>query len=1350
MASQPASTAPSSTTAKPVAAHPVFPLSQVELQRWYRFAQKGGVGRARARVDKVSQDAARDLMFLEGDEVVVLMDLGGSSYLGFCEGVTGLFNGADVVMQQARLKRPVVSTRSSSATSRPAAPPEQALPGRGSSMSRTAAAESGAARARSRAVGEPDVEVIADRSTTLGGSLSSRRGWVADGLRIAAAEGRTGGGRAGRVVDAAPQEDVQEILTNAYSPELAGAFASPSLPSPSTSSLRRARTYADSPAPSSTSTGMARTPSLLMSPYSDFVDRERDDESVSSMSGHGLTPAQGPFTPVEPGSAWQPLRDDGKAAQPRSRGAPDLRDGPTPTTESFPLDAFPLPAFGDLSMDDAAQVAYSSPIEQLSDELSSNQRRQQQPGARRPSHALAASGVPVPLSSPRQAPSPFSFSPSSSATSALPPSLLSSTDLYADRSPREPKSSGSTIGSTSTSGQHVPGTPTDDPTLAFIFDAYRYSLAQAPDRDRGADSPARSLRDLGGLGALEELADVESPPRAAADDASTLRTYGAASHLRRGLSSAAPSSSTAPDPPHHRPAASSSSLASLDSVRIPRLSEVFPRSGTLDSLASWATETSGGARGPGGRGSVSAEARYAMWSPPTPSKDVYLRRPAEHERRAAEAQGEPAVAAQVERAAAAAAADDTAEQEGPERTTSRREQQRSVPMTDAAHLEQDLAASRRLFHQHFSPPQELVAAAAQQAKLYDHGRYGSIDELPSPSRRQESPGRLRRKSAKGLQISSPAVPALQAVPRWRSAEGASPVEQSLPAAPGDVFAPWAPSSASMPHVEVFGASPSAGSRTWASPRLRDLSQDSQALLPSLESTASPTVSSPQTFTSATSSPVAPSFEDPQDRADARRRPSGSGTSLSKKLRKPLHRAKSSPSLGRQQNDPSTSSFSSGGGTRPPVPTRQGSDPFFAAAAAAAKGKTATSFSSSSKDSSERRRVDYSAGISSKDFEEETVQIGKSEFEIVKPLVALLSQPSESDDGSAESSSAHVPPSAVDHVTPRRPTAPPPPHTPGNNLGLSTPSLSHFSPPTPASVEDGGQHALDDYRKKEAQWVAALGSMSPTQVRKSKKMRALVQAGGVPSSVRGKVWAFLAEGSVEKRQGVYQSLCKVASPAVPPLVEEDLSATLDHPQFAYGSAGRSDIFQVLQAFAHFLPLDYYPGLGSVVGLLLSQMPAEDAFWTLVALVQDYGLRQYFPSAQDELRLETLAFEFLLEAMEPKLARRLRELSVPPSDYLAVWHSTLYLTVLPQPTVLRIVDLLLFDVKARHRVALALLDLSHLDDHAAFPSRDAALNHLLAPPPTAFTPTLLFPAIASTKVSDDKLKKAFVKAAKALET
>lgn len=1016
-------------------------------------------------------------------------------------------------MRQAKLKRPVVSTRGSSSAVRGPPQPDTALSRRGSTGSLGSASASAPSRsARRKPVDAPEVEVLDERfepSRPAGAGEGTRRACAGEAFAIAA-QGRDAGARQGHKGYDVPQDDAQgaltcslsladathyrspraEILAFARSPELAGAFASPSLSSPNSSSFRRTRDTVTSPAPSSASTATTHTPSLVTSPFSDFIDRDRDDESVSSISGHG----QGPFTPAEPSVAWQPAPSRLGAKS----SAQDSRDGPTPTTDSFPLDTFPLPAFGELSLEGQAPAPHSS-LEEPPRATASFSLSQPQPRAQRPSHVVSASGVPVPLPSPQEPQSAFSFSPNSSITSTLPPSILSATDLYARREAREPKSSGSTIGSSSTSGQHVPGTPTDDPTLAFIFDAYRYSVAQAGDTGRGADSPARSVCDLRTPEALEELAEPDSPAREAPAAVSALRGYGAASHLRRGLSNAA----EVVQRPQHQPVASTSTIASLDSVPIPRLSEVFPRSSTLDSLASWATETTGGGQRAGPRGSVSAEARYAMWAPPTPTKDVASRpapsprRQSEPERRSLERAGRPAPPPELADAGRA-----------PERL----QRQHSVPMSDAANLEEDLAASRRLFHMHFSPPQELVDAAARHARQYR--RFDGVDELPSSPRR-DSPERLRRKSVKGLQISGPAVPGLQVNPRWRSPEDASPVEQSLPQS-GDVFAA---SPVSLPHVEVFGASPSANPRAYVLPRQREVAQDSQALLPaspSIDSSSSPTASSPQTFASATSSPVAPSFEDPQERNDVRRR-AGSGVSLAKKLRKPLHRAKSSPSLGRQHDAASGVSVFSGSGAAPPVPARQDSDPF-----ALSKGKHAASVTSS-KESNERR-VDYSAGISSKDFEEETVQIGKSEFEMVKPLAALLTRPSEDDDGEGAPQAASLldPPSrtAADFATPRRPVHPSHPRTPNSALGLATASLSHFSPPTPASVEDGGRGALDDYRKKEAQWIAALGSMTPAQVRKSKKMRALVQA-GVPSSVRGKVWSFLAQGDTERPQGLYQ-------------------------------------------------------------------------------------------------------------------------------------------------------------------------------------------------------------------------------------
>lgn len=170
-------------------------------------------------------------------------------------------------------------------------------------------------------------------------------------------------------------------------------------------------------------------------------------------------------------------------------------------------------------------------------------------------------------------------------------------------------------------------------------------------------------------------------------------------------------------------------------------------------------------------------------------------------------------------------------------------------------------------------------------------------------------------------------------------------------------------------------------------------------------------------------------------------------------------------------------------------------------------------------SAPKRSVDYTTGISNRDFEEETIQIGKSEFEIIKPLAEMRLQGSES--ASSPSSVESRPSLATTDSVPATPFRPraatlaaPIPASPGfrtpePSLARSTTSLSHFSPPTPESAEGSGKGFLDEYLAREAKWIAALSSMSPTQIRKSKKMRRLVQS-GIPSSVRGKVWAYLAE------------------------------------------------------------------------------------------------------------------------------------------------------------------------------------------------------------------------------------------------
>lgn len=70
-----------STATRPFPRIPEFPLAPTALQRWIRFSAKGGIGKARAKVDRVSEDGDKDLMMLEGDEIIVLMDLKDQTYL---------------------------------------------------------------------------------------------------------------------------------------------------------------------------------------------------------------------------------------------------------------------------------------------------------------------------------------------------------------------------------------------------------------------------------------------------------------------------------------------------------------------------------------------------------------------------------------------------------------------------------------------------------------------------------------------------------------------------------------------------------------------------------------------------------------------------------------------------------------------------------------------------------------------------------------------------------------------------------------------------------------------------------------------------------------------------------------------------------------------------------------------------------------------------------------------------------------------------------------------------------------------------------------------------------------------
>jgi hypothetical protein len=184
------------------------------------------------------------------------------------------------------------------------------------------------------------------------------------------------------------------------------------------------------------------------------------------------------------------------------------------------------------------------------------------------------------------------------------------------------------------------------------------------------------------------------------------------------------------------------------------------------------------------------------------------------------------------------------------------------------------------------------------------------------------------------------------------------------------------------------------------------------------------------------------------------------------------------------------------------------------------------------------------------------------------------------------------------------------------------------------------------------------------------------------------------------------------------------------------------------------------MARVAGILLSHATAEESFWIFVAMINRYDLRNSFEGGRENLQVETLAFDYLLESTDSKLAKRFvsplptslrcaatdegeqNELGVNAAGFLPSWTSTLFAHILPYSTTLRVIDLYFFDRTYITRVALAILDLlrPRVMDTGLFPTQASLLSFLLNIPPSALPSSILLTTICAVKLSSDRIRKA----------
>ncbi|KAL3820069.1 hypothetical protein ACJIZ3_005974 [Penstemon smallii] len=269
-------------------------------------------------------------------------------------------------------------------------------------------------------------------------------------------------------------------------------------------------------------------------------------------------------------------------------------------------------------------------------------------------------------------------------------------------------------------------------------------------------------------------------------------------------------------------------------------------------------------------------------------------------------------------------------------------------------------------------------------------------------------------------------------------------------------------------------------------------------------------------------------------------------------------------------------------------------------------------------------------------------------------------------------------------------------------------------------EDDSEEEFYDLERSESDPVQLISSINSNPDPESEtpwkeELECLVQ-GGVPMALRGELWQAFVGVRARRVETYYHSLLaqdtKVESRnteledkdhesnlecvGVPEKwkgqIEKDLPRTFPgHP--ALDEDGRNALRRLLTAYARHNPsVGYCQAMNFFAGLLLLLMPEENAFWTLMGILDDY-FEGYYSEKMIESQVDQLVLEELVREKFPKLVNHLDYLGVQVAWVTGPWFLTIFMNMLPWESVLRVWDVILFEGNRvmLFRTALALMEL-----------------------------------------------------------
>ncbi|KAL6708384.1 hypothetical protein ACN47E_002647 [Coniothyrium glycines] len=229
-------------------------------------------------------------------------------------------------------------------------------------------------------------------------------------------------------------------------------------------------------------------------------------------------------------------------------------------------------------------------------------------------------------------------------------------------------------------------------------------------------------------------------------------------------------------------------------------------------------------------------------------------------------------------------------------------------------------------------------------------------------------------------------------------------------------------------------------------------------------------------------------------------------------------------------------------------------------------------------------------------------------------------------------------------------------------------------------------------------IAGLGNKGKVGRAKWQDFRRLV-LGGIPVTMRAKVWAEASGAAALRVPGYYEDLVNngETDPTIANQIEMDITRTLTDNIFFRTGPGVQKLNEVLLAYSRRNPeVGYCQGMNLITACLLLMMPtSEDAFWVLASMIEDILPQHYYDQHLLTSRADQSVLRAYVGEILPRLSAHLDELEIELEALTFQWFLSVFTDCLSAEALFRVWDVVLCMHDGStflFQIALALLKLN----------------------------------------------------------